>query len=183
MITVYPLLKSLHIIFIVTWFAGLFYISRILIYQTEANHQKEPDKSILISHTKKTARRLWYGITWPSAIISLFLGAGLFVYWMDGIALWLWLKLVFVAFLYAYHFATHKIFLKLQRDTYPMSSTGLRIWNEVPTVILFAVVFLVIFKNAISIAYGLGGLLILIGAILLGIHGYKRFRKERESQL
>lgn len=177
----YPLLKSLHIIFIVTWFAGLFYISRIFIHQTEANGKPEPDRSVLIAHTKRTGRLLWRGITWPSAIITLILGPSMIPYWLDPMPVWLHVKLAFVVGLYIYHYMTHRFFLKLQNDEYPMSSTGLRMWNEIPTVFLFAVVFLVVFKNTISFLYGILGLIVLILAILGGIKVYKGMRKKRPS--
>ncbi len=176
----YPLIKSLHIIFVVTWFAGLFYMPRILIHQTEAAEKPEPDRSILIDHTKRTSRLLWKGITWPSAIMTLFLGGSLFYLWLDNLDTWLWVKLGFVAVLYMYQFATGSIFKKLQNDEYSMSSSALRMWNEIPTVILFAVVFLVIYKTTISMVYGLGGLFILIAAIMLGVKFYKRLRASKE---
>ncbi|MEL7005125.1 MAG: CopD family protein, partial [Bacteroidota bacterium] len=67
-------LKALHIIFVVTWFAGLFYIIRIFIYQTEANEREEPARSVLLEEYKRNASRLWFGIAWPSAILTLILG-------------------------------------------------------------------------------------------------------------
>ena len=67
----YLSLKALHIIFIVTWFAGLFYIPRIFIYQTEALDKPEPERTILHEQLSKMARLLWFVITWPSAVITL----------------------------------------------------------------------------------------------------------------
>ena len=58
--------KALHIIFVVTWFAGLFYIVRLFIYHTEANLKSEPERSILVRHFKVAEKRLWFGITFPS---------------------------------------------------------------------------------------------------------------------
>ena len=65
---------SLHIIFIVTWFAGLFYIVRLFIYHTEAEAKPEPEKSILQNQYKIMEKRLWYGITWPSLVLTLIFG-------------------------------------------------------------------------------------------------------------
>ena len=67
----YLYLKSLHIVFVVTWFAGLFYIVRLFIYHTEANDKPEPDRSILFKQFVHMERLLWYVITWPSAILTL----------------------------------------------------------------------------------------------------------------
>src|SRR5579863_7148349 len=98
----YLYIKALHIIFIVTWFSGLFYIVRLFIYNTEANEKSEPEKSILQKQFSIMIRRLWLGITWPSAILTLILGPTVlyrFGYW-DNMPAWLWLKLVFVLGLY-----------------------------------------------------------------------------------
>ena len=65
---------ALHIIFVVTWFAGLFYIVRLFIYHTEAEQKAEPEKSILQTQYKLMEKRLWYGITWPSMILTLIFG-------------------------------------------------------------------------------------------------------------
>ena len=70
-------IKSLHIIFIVTWFAGLFYLVRLFIYHTEAHQKQEPDRSILISHFKLAEKRLFFGITYPSMILTYIFG-----FWM-----------------------------------------------------------------------------------------------------
>ena len=69
----YNYIKALHIIFIVTWFSGMFYIVRLFIYNTEANEKPEPEKSILQKQFSIMIRRLWFGITWPSAVLTLFL--------------------------------------------------------------------------------------------------------------
>mgnify|MGYP003414275209 FL=1 len=73
----YPYLKSLHIIFVVTWFAGMFYMPRLFIYNTEAEAKNEIEKNILHTQFRVMMKRLWYGITWPSAIITLALGLSL----------------------------------------------------------------------------------------------------------
>lgn len=66
----YNYIKSLHLIFVITWFAGLFYIPRLFIYQIEASEKPEPDRSILTTQLKLMAKRLWFIITWPSAILA-----------------------------------------------------------------------------------------------------------------
>src|SRR5690348_11561813 len=91
----YFYIKALHIIFIVTWFSGLFYVVRLFIYNTEAEENKEPEKSILHAQFNIMIRRLWLGITWPSAILTLIFGP--WVWWLLGsLPTWLAIKLVFV---------------------------------------------------------------------------------------
>ena len=102
----YFYLKALHIIFIVTWFAGMFYIVRLFIYNTEASNKPEPEQSILQQQFGIMIRRLWLGITWPSAILTLILGVWVMlngnwdkVLFEEG-GKWLLVKLVFVVMLY-----------------------------------------------------------------------------------
>ena len=73
-------IKALHIIFIVTWFSGLFYIVRLFIYNTEAGQKAEPEKSILQRQFSIMIKRLWLGITWPSAVLTFFLVVGCGIY-------------------------------------------------------------------------------------------------------
>jgi putative membrane protein len=173
----YLYIKALHIIFVVTWFAGLFYIVRLFIYQTEAAARSEPERSILVDQYKIMARRLWYGITWPSAVITLVMGLGLLHNYIPDIPLWLWIKIAFVLGLFIYQFICHKIFLQLQHGIVRHTSQKLRVWNEVATVFLVSIVFLAILKNALSMLYGLAGLAVFTAILLLGIYIYKRKRK------
>lgn len=170
-------IKALHIIFVVTWFAGLFYMPRLLIYFAEAQEKPEPEKSILQNQYKLMQRRLWYGITWPSAVVTLIMGLSTW-YLYGATPGWLHLKLLFVLGLYGYHFYTHRIFKQQQQGVVSWSSTNLRIWNEVATIFLFAIVFLVILKNGLGMAYGLIGLAALIIALLVAIRVYKRVREK-----
>src|SRR5258706_7954159 len=111
----YLYLKAIHIIFIVTWFAGLFYFPRLFVYNTEANEKPPAIKEALQEQFGIMMKRLWYGITWPSAILTLIFG--LLVLYKGGWdnvlfkpgGRWLLIKLVFVLFLYLYHFSLHKI--------------------------------------------------------------------------
>src|SRR6185295_9818175 len=131
-------LKALHIIFVVTWFAGLFYIVRLFIYHVEANQKPEPERSILINHFKGAQKRLWYGITWPSMILTYIFGFWM-AYDLFGFSYpgWLLAKLAFVFALTLYHFECHIMFKNLQRDNVKHSSFKLRMWNEVTTLLLF----------------------------------------------
>jgi putative membrane protein len=176
----YNYIKALHLIFVITWFAGLFYIPRLFIYHIEAQDKESPAKEILSAQFKIMSRRLWYIITWPSAILSTIFALWLLVImpsWIEQS--WMHVKLGFVVLLFAYHFKTHMIFKELQEDKFRYSSSFMRIWNEVATIVLFAVTFLVILKNAFNWIFGLVGMLVLVLLLMLGIRLYKRYRDRR----
>ena len=179
----YNYIKALHIIFIVTWFSGMFYIVRLFIYHREALDKPEPEKTILQNQFAIMIRRLWFGITWPSAILTLILGP--WVLWkggwwnviVDGNANWLIIKLVFVLLLYAYHLSIHYMFRRIHKGEFLWSSYKLRLWNEVATVFLFAIVILATVKESVSVLWGLLGLFALIFILLAAIRTYKKLRK------
>jgi len=173
----YLYIKSLHIIFVVTWFAGLFYIVRLFIYQTEALQKPEPEKSILHNQLSKMSRLLWNVITWPSAIITLILATTLLVlqpFWLQQP--FMHIKLTFVFLLYLYHFSCHYIYKKLQKGEIKYSSTQLRIWNEVATLFLVAVVFLIVLKNELNWIWGTVGFIGFGVLLMVAIKIYKAIR-------
>ncbi|GHB42902.1 CopD family protein [Mongoliitalea lutea] len=171
-------IKALHIIFIVTWFAGLFYIVRLFIYQREAYDKSPEEQKILLPTLNLMAQRLWYIITWPSAILTFIFGFWTLSYrWGFTEMGWMQAKLIFVLLLYVYHFICHKIYLDLQQGKVTLSSMKLRMWNEVSTVLLFAIVFLVVLKSLISVIWGIVGLIGLSVVMMLGIKWYKRVRE------
>lgn len=171
-------LKAVHIIFIVTWFAGLFYMPRLFVYIIESNARPEPEKSILLKQLSLMASRLWYGITWPSAIITLCIGAALLLNEPEWLSYrFMHIKLTLVFFLYLYHFSLQYLFNQLTKGLFPYSSRTLRIWNEVATLFLISIVFIIVLKNALSIVWGLTGLLGITLLVLGGMAIYKRFRK------
>jgi putative membrane protein len=173
----YNYIKALHLIFVITWFAGLFYIPRLFVYQIEAAEKPEPDKTILGDQLKLMAKRLWLIITWPSAILASAFAFTLLVMvpgWLEQP--WMHVKLGFVVLLFAYHFKTHLIFKELQKGIFNWTSNGMRIWNEGSTLILFSVIFLVIVRDAINWIYGVLGIFLLGIMLMLGIKLYKRIR-------
>lgn len=175
----YLYIKALHIIFIVTWFAGLFYMVRLFVYNTEANGQQEPVKTILQQQYSKMMSRLWWGITWPSAILTLVFGSWM-LYLYGGMQNWLWVKLCFVAVLYLYHFSLHHIYQQQKRGVFRYSSLQLRVWNEVATLLLLSIVFLVVLKNALSMVWGIVGLFVFTLLLLLAIRVYQKIRQRQE---
>lgn len=175
----YFYIKALHIIFIVTWFSGMFYIVRLFIYQVEASEKPEPEKTILTNQFAIMIRRLWLGITWPSAVLTLIFGPWMW-YLYNGFHHpdnWLAIKLCFVIGLYAYHFSLHSIFKQLGKGVYKYTSTQLRIWNEVATIFLIAIVMLATVKQGMSLVWGLGGLVLFVIALMSAIKIYKSIRK------
>jgi putative membrane protein len=173
----YNYIKALHLIFVITWFAGLFYIPRLFVYQIEAFQKEEPEKSILGRQLKLMTKRLWFIITWPSAILAtVFAIILLFMIpeWLKQP--WMHVKLAFVVLLFAYHIKCHFIVKELQKDVVKWTSNQMRIWNEGSTLILFAVIFLVIVRDAINWIYGVIGIFLLSAILMLGIKLYKRIR-------
>lgn len=178
----YNYIKAIHLIFVVTWFAGLFYIPRLFVYQIEAFEKPSPDKEILGAQLKLMARRLWHIITWPSAILATVFGLWLLVIipgWLNQG--WMQIKLVFVVLLIIYHIKTHIMFKELQQDKVNYSSNFMRLWNEGATIVLFAVVFLVILKSTIGWVFGVFGLLGLMVFLMLGFKLYKRLRSKNPN--
>src|SRR5579863_3042158 len=125
----------LHIVFIVTWFAGLFYIVRLFVYHTEAENMPDPQKSILQSQYKLMEKRLWYGIAWPSMVITYILGFTL-LYMNYGLNIppWLLVKLFFVFGLTLYHLQNQALYSRLKKNLISWTSTQLRLWNELASV-------------------------------------------------
>src|SRR5579862_298603 len=122
----YLYIKALHIIFIVTWFSGMFYIVRLFIYNTEAGEKNELEKEILRQQFSLMLKRLWYGITWPSAILTLIFGPWVW-YEMYAFSLpdWLAIKLIFVVFLYLYFLTLHKIYKQQIKGIFKYTSQQL----------------------------------------------------------
>ena len=176
----YDYLKSLHLIFVITWFAGLFYIVRLFIYQIEAYHKPSPDKEILGKQLKIMAKRLWYIITWPSMILALGFGTWvLIINWAWVTTDWMQVKLGFVVLLVIYHIKCQLIFRQLQEDVVKYTSNFMRLFNEGATIILFAVTFIIILKNAVNWIYGTVGIILFSILIVLGFKLYKRLREKK----
>lgn len=178
----YLYLKAIHIIFVVTWFAGLFYMPRLFIYNVEANNKPAEIKTALQNQFGIMMKRLWYGITWPSAIITLIMGLWVLFKgpWLQILfkpeGLWLLLKLSLVLLLYLYHFSLHKILKQQLAGNFKYSSDKLRMWNEVATVFLIAIVILVVVKQAVSLFWGIIGTIALVALLMIAIKIYKKTR-------
>lgn len=173
----YELIKSLHIIFVITWFSGLFYIVRLFVYAQESlERNNEADQTTLIPQLLLMQKRLWLGITWPSAILTAVFGP-LMLWQYGGLDSWIKIKLLIVLFLYIYHFYCHKIYLEHQSRKRSMSSFRLRLFNELATVFLFLIVFLAVFKDSMSIMQG-----VTLGAFVCFLLGLAVYIFKKRSQ-
>lgn len=172
--------KALHLIFVVTWFAGLFYIVRLFIYFTEAKSKAENEKELLQNQFRIMQSRLWYGITWPSAILTALFGfAQLHQFFPLSNHPWLQVKFILVFLLYAYHLSCGYILKKLHSGSYPLTSTQLRIWNEVATLFLVGIIFLAVMKSVAALGLGMAGLFGLMIVMMIFIKLYRTQRKKK----
>ncbi|MDN3647962.1 protoporphyrinogen oxidase HemJ [Reinekea marina] len=137
----YLLFKTLHIIFVITWFAALFYLPRLFVYHASAEDRISKERF------KVMERKLYRGIMTPSMIAAIFCGSALLWLnpsWLNGG--WLHVKLMLVALIVVYHFWCRRILIQFKEDRNERSHRWFRWFNEAPTFALFAVVALVVFK-------------------------------------
>ncbi len=153
---------------------------RLLIYDVEARAKPEPGKSILVEQFRIMQKRLWFGITWPSFVLTMILGPWLVIEtgysWTSG---WLLIKLILVLGLIGYHFSLQVIYRQLGKNEVKYSSNQLRLWNEIATLFLVSIVFLVVLKNEMDMLYGMLGMIALIAILMLAIRIYKRIRVKK----
>ena len=169
----YLIAKCIHIIFVVSYFAGIFYMVRLFIYHTEALEKEEPERSILHKQFSFMEERLWNIITVPALILMVLSGIYMFyamqwVYFTQG---WMHVKLLFIAFLLWYHYYSWRIMKRLQAGQTTLTSVQLRMLNEVATIILFVVVFAVVLRGYF-VAYWYASLLAFVAMgvmIMLGV--------------
>lgn len=143
----YPYLKSLHLVFVVSWFAGLLYIVRLFIYHVEAAQKPEAERRVLETQFVVMERRLWYAIAWPAMILAAAFGSALMILIRAYEQPWFQLKLGFLLLLIGYHLYCGKIRKDLLRGACRLTSRQLRVWNEVATLLLFAIVFAAVTKS------------------------------------
>ena len=177
MINWFGYFKALHIVFMVSWFAGLFYMVRLFVYYSEADLNHKELSSAFKKQYLLMQKRLWYIISWPSMVLTIIFG-GLMLY-QNPIFLsysWMHLKLTFVLLLIFYHIFCHYIFIKQQNNKAYLSSFLLRLWNEVATLFLVVIVFMVVLRNELNVLYGTIGFLIFAIVLFLAARWYKKFR-------
>ena len=172
-------IKALHIIFVVSWFAGLFYIVRLFIYHTEAQEKEEIPKKILSDQYQIMEKKLWWIITTPAMVLTVIFGTWM-IYLNPGFLdqSWMHIKLSFVALLLVYHFVCQKIMNELKKGVFKWKSNKLRIWNEVATLALVAIVFLVELQNNLDWIKGTLGFFGVAIGLMIAINMYKKMRQK-----
>ena len=178
--------KVFHIVGVVVWFAGLFYVVRLFIYDVEANERGEPARSTLQSQYRLMEKRLFNIIATPGMVVAVAMAMGLL--FLDRSLIhqhWLQVKLGLVSLLVIYHLYCGRIVQQLSSDTCRWSGQQLRLLNEFPTVLLVAIVSLAVFKNGLPIYSASAGLLGLMVLILVGMYIYakKRFHPQHQESL
>lgn len=179
----YLYIKALHVIFVVCWFAGLFYMVRLFIYTKEASEKEEPAKSILTTQLTLMQKKLWFIITWPSFIGTFIFGSWMLILNPAILSFpWMWLKLIFVGLLALYHLQCHAYYKQQKAGIYKASSFKLRLFNELATIFLVAIVFLIIVRTSNSLVWSMLGLFIFAALLMGGVFIYKRHRRITEEK-
>lgn len=174
---IYLYAKAIHIIFVICWMAGLFYIVRLFIYHAEAKQKEEFEYRVLHDQFMIMESKLWWIITTPSMYLTVLAGVTM-LYIAPSLLQtpWMQVKLVFVLGLLIYHFICQRILFKLKQESNKWSSMQLRLWNELATILLFAIVFVVVLKSATNWVYGLVGLVLFALMLMVAVKVYKRIR-------
>lgn len=173
----YASVKALHIIFVVSWFAALFYIVRLFIYHTEADSKPENEKVILQDQFKIMEKRLWYIIGWPAMILTVIFGTWMLIlrpfHFSEP---WMHVKLTLVVLLLVYHFVIERLLNKYKKNQITWSSIKLRLFNEVATLFLVSIVFVVCLKTSFDWIWGVGSFIVLGVLLMIAVKAYKKKR-------
>lgn len=173
--------KALHLIFMVTWFAALFYMPRLFVYHAEAKEKSDEARKTLEAQYRIMQKRLWFGIAWPSMLLLLVFGVLTLKFndWYFLTQSWMQIKLGFVGGLVLYHFGCHYMYKKFQSGTAQFTSMQMRLWNEVATVFLVAIIFLAASRDGINWMWGVAGLVIFSVTLIAAIRIYKLLREKK----
>ena len=136
----YLIVKSLHIVFMVTWFAGLFYLPRLFVYHAQSEDQVSRERF------KVMERKLFWGITTPGGVLTVVFGMWMWLAWFQVAGLWLHAKVALVAVLVVYHAWCGKLMIDFRKERNTHSHLWFRWFNEFPVLILIAAVLLVVIK-------------------------------------
>jgi putative membrane protein len=177
--------KTLHIVGVVVWFAGLFYLVRLFIYHREAAELAPPLRQAFEEQYALMERRLANIITTPGMVVAVVCAVGLLSVnpgWLhQG---WMHAKLAFVLALLAYHAFCYQLMGRLRQGTCQWSGRQLRALNELPTLLLVIVVMLVVFKNQFptgAATWFIVGLVVFMAASIQFYARWRRLRAEREG--
>ncbi|MGK7879204.1 MAG: protoporphyrinogen oxidase HemJ [Crocosphaera sp.] len=176
--------KAFHLIGIVVWFAGLFYLVRLFVYHAEASEKKEPDQSILKAQYEIMEKRLYNIITTPGMIVTVAMAIGLVSTETEVLKSgWLHIKLAFVALLLGYHFYCGRIMKQLEKGECQWTGQQFRALNEAPTVLLVVIVLLAIFKNNLPLDLTTWLIVALVIAMAASIQLYAKKRRLAQEKL
>ncbi len=176
--------KTLHIVGVVVWFAGLFYLVRLFIYHREAAELEPPLREAFVAQYALMERRLANIITTPGMVVAVAMAVGLLSVnsaWLQQS--WMHAKLAFVVALLAYHAFCYRLMGQLQRGACSWSGRQLRALNELPTLLLVLIVMLVVFKNQFPTGAATWFLVALVVAMAASIQFYGRWRRLRGERL
>lgn len=179
-----PLFKALHIVGFVAWFAGMFYLVRVFVYHTEAFAKNEPDRSILINEFNTMEWRVYKIICNPGMSITWIFGLlMLFAYGVDWLKAqpWMHLKLTLILLLTGYHHFNKRIIKRLEKGDQVMSSYKFRLFNEVPSVFLLAIVILAVYKNGLNYLYAIVGVVLFVLILIIFTKIYKSIRERKTT--
>ncbi|MGB3524903.1 MAG: CopD family protein [Flavobacteriales bacterium] len=177
----YPALIALHVIFMVTFFAGTFYLTRVFIMHRQALSREEPVRAILTKQYGVMERQLLYLVAWPSLLLMIFLG--FWMVWLDLSLVqepWMHAKLGVTALLVGYHLVDQRIYRKFQNGMHVWNTPTLRIWVQGSVILLVAAVFLSTFKT-VQWYLGILGLVVLAGLLFLAIKGFSKKDEVQED--
>lgn len=179
--------KAFHIVGIVVWFAGLFYMVRLFVYHVEANEQPEPDRTILQKQYQIMEKRLYSIITTPGMVVTVVMAIAMLIAAPDLLKeTWLHVKLTLVALLIGYHHYCARLMKQMAAGKFTWGSQQLRWLNEVPTIFLIVIVLLAVFKNQLPTditAWGVLGMVIAFAAIIQLYARKRRLDKEKQAVL
>ena len=171
--------KALHLIFMVSWFAGLFYMVRLFVYHAESEKNHGELASVFKKQYLIMQTRLWYIISWPSLIFTLLFGLiTLFSKQYNYLIYepYMHVKLGFILLLVVYHIICHKIHLDQKKGLAAYTGMQMRVWNEVATLFLVIITFVIVLRDQLDGFYGTIGFILLGVSLFLGIRLYKRLR-------
>ena len=176
--------KALHIIGVIVWFSGLFYLVRLFIYHEESRSMEDELKIAFNNQYTLMEKRLANIITTPGMILALSMAICMVIMqpsWLSE--KWLQIKISFVLGLVIYHYVCYKIMNSLQNGTSTISAKNLRLLNELPTLLLFIIVLLVIFKNNFPTSIATWSVVGLIIFMIASIQLYAKIRKKNEQKV
>ncbi len=176
--------KAFHLIGVVVWFAGLFYLVRLFVYHAEAAQEQEPAQTILKKQYEIMEKRLYHIITTPGMVVTVAMAIGLLITEPEVLKdSWLHIKLAFVAALLVYHFYCGRIMRRLAAGQCNWTGQQFRALNEAPTVLLVAIVLLAVFKNNLPTDITVWGIFAMIIVMAASIQLYAKKRRQDKEKL